>query len=62
MSLTILDVLRNAKHNIVTSPTEIGITFGKEQLANAVTLLEADYDLYADFDESWAKHEEAPDA
>lgn len=60
MSLTILDVLRNAETNLVANiPTAVGMAVGREQLTNAVKLLEEDYDLHADFDKSWAEFKEA---
>ena len=64
MSLTIYEVLQNAKFNLVDNARAglLAEAMGKDQLSNAMELLDADYDLYADFDESWAKHKEAPDA
>jgi len=64
MALTIYEVLGNAKINLVDNAKGgiVPAEFGRSQLSNAMELLDADFDLYADFDESWAKHKEATDA
>lgn len=51
---TIFDTLQNADHNIKYG----GIAFllGKEQLHNAVTLLEKGYGLYDDVEELLSKY------
>ena len=60
MSLTILEVLQNAEINLVTNPPNmVGQMLGKEQLSNALRLLENDYGLYEDFDKAWVKYKEA---
>lgn len=46
MSVTILEALQNAKINLIENgDTMIGKMIGKEQLNNAVTLLEKGYTL-----------------
>jgi len=64
MSVTILEVLQNADHNInATHPVQIEM--GKEQLKNAIVLLEKGYDIDAIFDyivESYGSVEDAPEA
>lgn len=69
MSLTILEVLQNARYNLienVNSPVaSLGEALGKLQLHNAVTLLLKGYDLHDDFDKIMGDHENAeeiPDA
>ncbi len=44
MSVTILEALQNADHNIRNN-TGIGLIFAKDQLHNAVTLLDKGYGL-----------------
>ena len=52
MSLTILDVLRNAQHNLCADhPNMFQIALGKSQLNNALILLDKGLGLYDDFDE-----------
>jgi hypothetical protein len=46
MSVTILECLMNAKFNICDNLGRIGLVLGKEQLKNAVTLLEKGYSLH----------------
>ena len=46
MSATIMEALQNAKHNLVETNHAIGAMLGKDQLKNAVTLLEKGYSLY----------------
>lgn len=45
MAVTILGALQNANFNIQNNGG-IGLVFAKNQLNNAVTLLEKSYDLY----------------
>jgi len=45
MSVTIMEALQNAKFNLVDQPHAIALMIGKEQLSNAVILLEKGYDL-----------------
>ena len=45
MAVTILEALENANHNIRYIGS-IGLMFAKEQLNNAVVLLNKGYDLY----------------
>ena len=45
MSVTIMEALQNAKFNLVDQPHLIALMIGKEQLSNAVILLEKGYDL-----------------
>jgi len=45
MSATIIEVLENADYNLQKS-NEIGLMFAKEQLHNAVELLNKGYGLY----------------
>ena len=63
MALTIMEVLQNTKINLVDNAKGgiVPAEFGRSQLSNAMELLEDDYDLYADFDESWAKHKGTTD-
>jgi len=63
MSLTILEVLMNAQINLVINRSSpLAFEVGKEQLANAITLLEEGFTAYNDFDESWAKFKGNPAA
>lgn len=51
MSVTILEVLQNAKFNLVDNlRLPLSQAVGREQLKNAVTLLEKGYQLDEDFD------------
>ena len=53
MSLTIYEVLQNAKWNLCRDhPSFLQIQIGKEQLKNAMDLLELDFGLYDDFDQT----------
>lgn len=65
MSVTLLEVLQNAQINLVENAhTGIGLTIGKEQLKNAITLLEKGYGIDDDFDTIMGEHEnvaEVPD-
>jgi hypothetical protein len=45
MSVTILDALRNAQYNLCEGRIAMQHTIGKEQLNNAVTLLNKGYSL-----------------
>lgn len=49
--MTILEVLQNAQYNLSENGT-FGIEIAKNQLNNAVGLLEEGYELEDDFDES----------
>jgi len=46
MSVSILGALQNAEFNLAIKPTEFGLLIGKEQLHNAMILLEKGYGLY----------------
>lgn len=46
MSVSILEALQNANHNLRNNNTVLGAIFSREQLHNAVTLLDKGYDLY----------------
>lgn len=63
MAVTILEALQNANYNIKTGNI-IGMMFAKDQLNNAVVLLEKGYDLNDElepiFDE-YGSAEDAPD-
>lgn len=48
---TILEALQNAKYNLVDAPNIFSAGFGREQLNNAVTLLEKGYHLEDDVDD-----------
>jgi hypothetical protein len=51
MSVTILEALQNADRNINNPKlASLGLILGKDQLHNAVTLLDKGYDLYDDVD------------
>lgn len=44
MSLSVLEVLMNAKHNLENAVMPVQIEIGKEQLRNAIAQLENDSD------------------
>lgn len=50
MSVTILEALQNANYNIRNASMTFQLQMGKEQLNNAVTLLDKGYDLYDEVD------------
>jgi hypothetical protein len=50
MSTTILEALQNADYNIQNND-RFGLVFAKEQLHNAVSLLDKGYDLEDEMDE-----------
>lgn len=56
MSVTILEALMNAKHNLKSASIPFPFSMGKEQLHNAVTLLEKGYSLDDDLDEIIGAH------
>ena len=51
MSVTILEVLENAKYNLNGTVPEIQLPLAKQQLKNAIKALENGYDIDDDFDE-----------
>lgn len=55
---TILGVLKNAKHNLCDTEIKnpVSYFFGKEQLKNAIILLEKNYPLCTDVEEILKKH------
>lgn len=55
MGITILEILRNADYNL-KSNLDFQIQLGKEQLHNAVVLLEKGYSLYDDIESLLEKH------
>ena len=59
--VTILEALQNAKHNLIEGKTSINITVGKQQLNNAVTLLEKGYSLSDDIEELMCDHANVED-
>jgi len=62
MSISILEILQNARINLIENgDTMIGKMLGKEQLNNAVTLLEKGYPLDEDFDQIMDKYESVND-
>lgn len=65
MSVTIMEALQNAQHNICKAVHGFQIELGKGQLNNAVTLLEKGYPLETEVDPLLEKHgdaESVPDA
>lgn len=48
---TILEALQNAQYNLVEGMTQINKVVGKEQLHNAITLLEKGYDINDSIDD-----------
>ena len=50
MSVTIMEVLQNAKFNLAEASHPAQRRIGINQLSNAVTLLEKGYGLYDNFD------------
>lgn len=64
MSTTIFEALQNAKVNLVEQQNVVGTVVGREQLSNAVTLLEKGYGLEDNIDTIVDEHgsaEKAPD-
>jgi len=62
MSVSILETLQNANYNL--SNGNIGLIFAKDQLNNAVTLLEKGYGLDEEVEpliEKYGSLEDAPD-
>lgn len=51
MGLTILETLQNADYNICNHSTGIQVDLAKEQLHNAVSLLNKGYNLMSDVDD-----------
>ena len=51
MSISIIEVLENAKHNLSPGTMPFQKTMGLEQLSNAITLLEKGKNVDDDFDE-----------
>jgi hypothetical protein len=65
MSVTIMEALQNAQHNIVRGQSAFQFAIGKDQLNNAVTLLEKGYPLTAEVDpllEKYGTADSVPDA
>lgn len=63
MAVTILEALQNANYNIKTG-NSIGMMFAKDQLNNAVVLLEKGYDLNDEVEpilDEYGSAEDAPD-
>lgn len=63
MSITILDVLENAQYNFESSLFEAKLS-AKNQLKNAITLLEKGYNCFEDYNEIVDKYgsvEQAPE-
>lgn len=60
MSVTILEALQNANYNIRNNGI-VGITVAKEQLHNAVILLEKGYSLNEDLDSLLNEYENIAD-
>lgn len=59
MSLTILEVLGNAKYNLIENKgVPVAQVVGVEQLKNAVTLLEKGYGLNEDFETVMGEHDD----
>lgn len=52
MALTILDVLENADYNLQNAKMDLQINLAKEQLHNALDLLNKDFGLDDYFDET----------
>ncbi len=50
MSTTVMDALRNANYNINGEIGPLGMTIGKEQLGNAMAILQKGYELDEDID------------
>lgn len=46
MAVTILEALQNADYNLSESMTFISLEIARQQLHNAITLLEKGYDVY----------------
>lgn len=59
---TILETLQNAQYNLIESRSEISPAFGKEQLHNAITLLEKGYSVNTEIEPILAKYENIEDA
>ena len=55
MSVTILEALQNANYNIQKNGA-IGVTLGRRQLHNAITLLEKGYELSEKVEPLLEKH------
>lgn len=55
MSLTILEVLENADYNLQEAKLPMQIEIGKDQLHNALDLIDQGMTLEDDFDESKLK-------
>ncbi len=61
---TIFEALENAEFNLCEGKTEINQAIGKEQLHNAVALLEKGYDIDDEMDDILAQYpsvEDVPD-
>lgn len=58
---TILEALQNAHYNLSQSMIPFQIEVGKDQLKNAVTLLEKGYDLDTDVDELLLEYDNIED-
>ena len=64
MSVTIIDALRNAQYNLCEGKIAMQHTIGKEQLNNAVTLLNKGYDLNTEVEpllDEYGEVENVPD-
>lgn len=57
MSLTILEVLENAKYNLDGQMPQIQVPLAKEQLANAIKCLENGYGAFETFEETMLTEE-----
>jgi hypothetical protein len=57
MSLSVLEVLENAKHNLTEARIGFQLAIGKEQLCNAIKQLEKNPDASAEFVEDVAAEE-----
>lgn len=56
MSVTIMEALMNAKYNLIEGRIPLQMQMGKEQLNNAVTLLEKGYSLEDNLDDLIEEH------
>ena len=54
---TILEALQNANYNLQNARIQFQVEMGKEQLNNAVVLLEKGYDLYDEIDPLLEKYD-----
>lgn len=61
MAVSILEALMNAKYNICDSNTGFQLQIGKEQLKNAVTLLEKGYSLEDEVETVLSGYEDVED-